>query len=132
MRFLLDTNICVYALNGNEIVLREIVSHRRPDLAVSSVSAAELHFGVENGRLAERHRLKLRKFLDAIDILEFTSIEAEVYGRLRASLTRAGTPIGELDTLIAAHAKALDLVLVTNNEREFRRVPGLRIENWAA
>lgn len=87
-------------------------------------------FGTSKSAKPKQARAKLDAFLRAFEILDFTSSEAEVYGELRARLEHAGTPIGPLDLLIAAHAKALDLVLVTANERELRRVPGLRVENW--
>jgi tRNA(fMet)-specific endonuclease VapC len=131
MRFLIDTNICVHAMHRKPGVIRAILSHRRPDMAISVVTEAELMFGTSKSATPAKARKKLDAFLAAFEILDFTSSEAEVYGALRTKLERAGTPIGPLDMLIAAHAKALDLVLVTANEREFRRVPGLRVENWA-
>jgi tRNA(fMet)-specific endonuclease VapC len=128
MRYMLDTNICVYAMKGSLAVKQHLLSHRRSEIAISVLTEAELRFG---GTRSEKRRVLLERMLAGCEILDFTSVEAEVYASLRAALERVGTPIGPLDLLIAAHAKALDLVLVTNNEREFRRVPGLRVENWA-
>ena len=95
------------------------------------VTEAELRFGaVKSGR--PHDTATLAAWLQRVQVLDLTSVEAEVYAAVRAILERAGQPIGPLDTMIAAHALAQDLILVTNNEREFRRVPGLRVENWAA
>src|SRR6266702_4691361 len=107
MRFLLDTNTCVYAMHRRPEVISAIMSRRRPDMAVSVVTEAELMFGVGKSSMPAKARAKLDNFLAAVEILDFTSAEAEVYGGLRATLERAGTPIGPLDLLIAAHAKAL-------------------------
>jgi len=131
MRFLLDTNICIHAMHGRQDVIREIMSHRRPDMAISVVTESELMFGAAKSASAARTKQKVGSFLAAFEVLDFTSTEAEVFGELRAQLERAGTPVGPFDTLIAAHAKARDLTLVTANEREFRGVPGLRVENWS-
>jgi tRNA(fMet)-specific endonuclease VapC len=131
MRFLLDTNVCVHAINRKESVIQRVLSHRRPEMVISAVSEAELRYGAAKSNAPHERNARLDRFLAAFEVLDFTPAEAEVYGDLRVRLERAGTPIGPLDTMIAAHAKALDLVLVTANEREFRRVPGLRVENWA-
>ncbi len=90
----------------------------------------ELHFGVAKSG-STRNLRALEKFLAPLDVLPFDEAAMRKYGKVRAHLERKGTPIGALDTLIAAHALALDVVLVTNNLREFKRVPGLRLENWA-
>jgi tRNA(fMet)-specific endonuclease VapC len=103
----------------------------RDEIAISAISEAELRFGIAK-RKNERLQKELDRFLEIHTVLEFSSDHVPEYARLRLHLERAGTPIGGMDMLIAAQAIALDLVLVTNNEREFRRVPGLKIENWAA
>jgi tRNA(fMet)-specific endonuclease VapC len=100
-------------------------------LGISSISVGELFFGAEKSGSA-RNRVALQHFLEPLEIADFDPVAAAVYGRLRNVLERAGTPIGPLDTQIAAHALALGVTLVTNNTREFSRVPGLRLENWAS
>ena len=100
------------------------------DIGVSSITAAELAFGVAKSRSA-RNRAALEGFLLPLEIAEFDLSAAFAYGDLRAELERRGEPIGPLDLQIAAHALSLKTILVTNNEREFRKVPGLTLENWA-
>jgi tRNA(fMet)-specific endonuclease VapC len=100
-------------------------------IAISSITLAELEFGVSNSKAYERNRNALFAFATLIDVLPFDIPASSEYGKVRASLEKKGTPIGALDTLIAAHAKSLDLTLVTNNTHEFRRVSGLSIEDWA-
>lgn len=130
-RFLLDTNICIYTIKQTPpTVIERLRQHAADALAISSITAAELHFGVAKSGSA-RNRLALSQFLSSLQILPFDHLAAGTYGDVRAHLERAGTPIGPLDTQIAAHALALGLTLVTNNTREFERVPGLRVENWA-
>ncbi|MCL2020128.1 MAG: type II toxin-antitoxin system VapC family toxin [Oscillospiraceae bacterium] len=129
MKYMLDTNTCVFAINGNTSVRsRFILEHG--DIAISTVVEAELWFGVENSMRPMKNAVSLRSFLATVEILPFDTLAAMEYGRIRAALKRAGTPIGLMDTLIAAHAKAAGLVCVTNNVREFGRVEGLAVEDW--
>ncbi len=132
MPYLLDTNICVYVIRGRrrEVVAR-FLQHDASDLFVSSVTTAELYFGMEKSDRRERNLETLETFLSPLVVTPFDQAAARRYGELRADLERRGLPIGPLDTLIAAHALSLGAVLVTNNVREFARVPGLRVENWA-
>lgn len=131
MRYLLDTNICIHIINRRPPhVLEHFDTLRAGDVGVSSITAAELAFGVAKSRSA-RNQAALEKFLAPLEIVSFGEEAVWHYGRLRAELERQGQPIGSLDTLIAAHALALDVTLVTNNREEFARVPGLRCENWA-
>ncbi|HYV44705.1 MAG TPA: type II toxin-antitoxin system VapC family toxin [Myxococcaceae bacterium] len=132
MKFLLDTDICIYALKQNPLVLRNLLSHERVDVAISVVTEAELRTGAAKSHSAAKTLRLVESFLRPLRIIDFTSEDAAAYASVRARLERAGTPIGPLDTLIAAHAIARKLTLVTNNGREFGRVPGLRVENWAA
>lgn len=128
---LLDTNICIYLINNRPAgVLARFRAHRAGEIGVSSVVAAELAFGVAKSGSA-RNRGALDMFLAPLDILPFDERCVWTYADLRAELERRGQPIGSLDTMIAAHALALDATLVTNNMREFSRVAGLRLENWA-
>lgn len=130
MRFLLDTNTCIYIINRKPpAVIERFRQLALGDVGVSSITAAELAFGVAKSGSA-RNRTALEKFLAPLEILPFGLDAVWAYGEVRSALERAGTPIGALDTLIAAHALAGRVTLVTNNLREFDRVAGLRCENW--
>ena len=131
MRYMLDTNICIYAIKHKPPeVIRKFLSLEPSDLCVSSITYAELMHGVEKSMAVERNRVAMMMFLSPISILDFDSYAAREYGIIRADLERKGTPIGPMDMLIAAHAKAEGLILVTNNTREFKRVEELEIEDW--
>ncbi len=133
MRYLLDTNICVYLINRKpqyEAVLRHMDGLAYNDILISAITIAELRYGVANSTKPEQNREKFESFIERFDIVDFDDAAAAAYGRIRTELKNAGTPIGPLDTLIAAHAASLKCTLVTNNVREFERVPGLKIENW--
>lgn len=132
MRFLLDTNICISALKQNPVVLARLLAERPIDIGLSVITEAELRTGAAKSASATKTRRLLENFLRPLTVLEFTSDDAIAYSAVRAKLERAGTPIGPLDTLIAAQAVARQLTLVSNNEREFNRIAGLRLENWAA
>jgi len=132
MKFLLDTDTCIYALKQNPTVLKHLLAQSREDIAVSVITEAELRTGAAKSTSAAKTLRLVENFLRPLGIVEFTSNDAASYAQVRAKLERAGTPIGPLDMLIAAQAVARKLVLVSNNEREFSRVAGLRIENWAS
>ena len=130
IRYLLDTNICIYVINAKPAtVLARFVEHEVDGLGISAITASELYWGVCKSGSA-RNRTTLEKFLSPLAVLDYDLGAARKYGELRAYLEQQGTPIGPLDQQIAAHALALDITLVTNNVREFERVPGLRLENW--
>ena len=130
-RFMLDTNICIELLrSGADQIASRMQKHEIDAIAISSITLAELQFGVVKSARPAHHETLLIEFCAPLAILPFDDRAATIYGRVRANLEQAGTPIGPLDTLIAAHALALDLTLVTNNEREFQRVRGLSAENW--
>ncbi|MFM2397821.1 MAG: hypothetical protein RLZZ144_1071 [Pseudomonadota bacterium] len=132
MIFMLDTNICIYVINSRPAsVLARFKQVQLGDIAISSVTAAELAFGVAKSGSA-RNRQALEMFLATLEILPFDESAIWHYGDLRADLERRGQPIGSLDTMIAAHALSTHTILVTNDTREFERVPNLRLENWAA
>jgi tRNA(fMet)-specific endonuclease VapC len=131
MRVLLDTDTCIYALKQREPVLRKLLATKRSDIAVSVITEAELRTGAAKSSSSAKTLRLVENFLRPLGILEFSSEDAIAYAQLRTRLERAGKPIGPLDLLIAAQAVARRLTLVSNNEREFSRVPGLRIENWA-
>ena len=129
---LLDTNICIYVINARPPqVLARFKQHRLGDIGVSSVVAAELAFGVAKSG-SVRNRQALEMFLAPLVMLPFDDAAVWVYGTLRVELERRGTPIGALDTLIAAHALSQRAQLVTHNTREFAQVPGLQLVDWAA
>ncbi|WP_461277715.1 type II toxin-antitoxin system tRNA(fMet)-specific endonuclease VapC [Acidithiobacillus sp.] len=133
MRYMLDTNICIYIMKRQppevESRLRDVAIG---DVSLSSVVLAELWYGVHRSQRPERNETALRDFLRFVNVLDWPSEAAAVYGAIRATLTRQGSPIGGNDLLIAAHAIHEGATLVTNNGREFERVPGLNLENWAA
>lgn len=131
MRFLLDTDICIYALKGHPAVLENLLAHSRADVAVSVISEAELRTGAAKSSSPSKTLQRVEAFLRPLTLVEYTSADTVSYAQVRARLERAGTPIGPLDTLIAAQAIARKLVLVTNNHREFGRVADLRLENWS-
>ena len=131
MRYMLDTNICIYVINARPPgVLERFRREQLGGIGVSSVTAAELAFGVAKSG-SSRNREALEMFLAPLEVLPFDDSVIWHYADLRAALERRGEPIGALDTMIAAHALASNTTLVTNNTREFSRVSGLRLENWA-
>ena len=132
MRFMLDTNTCVDLIRQrDDRILRRMQKLSPEDLCVSSITLSELEYGAAKSADPGRNRLALAKFMTPLTVVPYDDAVAPVYGRVRAQLERAGTPIGPLDTMIAAHALSLGLTVVTINEREFRRVSGLKVENWA-
>ena len=131
MRYMLDTNICIFIIkNRPENVIRKFMEHEQEDICISSITYAELVHGVEKSQAKEKNRIALMLFLSEIQIIPFDDMAGQVYGVIKTDLQKKGTPIGPLDTLIAAHAKALNYTLVTNNIREFVRVEGLKLEDW--
>ncbi len=132
MRYMLDTDICIYTINERPAaVLRAFRQFQSTGLGISSVTATELFFSVARTG-SQRNLDALRRFIATLEVAPFDAQAAEVSGSMRAWLAAQGTPIGPYDSLIAAHAHALGVALVTNNTREFERVPGLKVVNWAA
>ncbi len=133
MTHLLDTNICIYLIKEQpESVVRQMQSKEIEQVGISTITLSELEYGVAKSQYTERNRVALIEFLTPFRILDFDQAAAHEYGRIRTFLEEKGQLIGPMDLLIAAHAIARNLVLVTNNEREFQRVAALKIENWAA
>lgn len=131
MKYMLDTNICIYTIKHKPPeVIKNFLKHNPDDMCISSITYAELMRGVEKSQAVERNRMALTLFLSALTILPFDYYAAEEYGKVHAELERKGTPIGPMDMLIAGHARAEELVLVTNNTREFFRVENLEVEDW--
>ena len=132
MKFMLDTNICIYAMkNKPEIVQQKINQNIQQGLCISSITLAELEHGVQKSINKATNAANLKNFVQIISILPFDKESAVEYGKICAYLQKNGTPIGPFDTLIAAHALSKNLTLITNNVREFERVPDLKFENWA-
>lgn len=131
MRYLLDTNICIYIANRKPpAVLARLQSLKAGDVGMSVITYFELVFGAEKSQHREADLQRIQDLERHIPVLPLDSKAGRHYGQLRAELQRKGSPIGAYDLLIAAHALSLDLTLVTNNAREFRRVPHLMAENW--
>jgi tRNA(fMet)-specific endonuclease VapC len=133
MRWMLDINICIAMIRAKPPqLLRRFQTKAIGQVGTSTLVLAELEFGVALSSTPERNREALEAFSVSLDVAPFDVAAARSYGPLRARLAAAGTPIGPLDTLIAAHALALDVTLVTHNTKEFRRVKGLQVEDWLA
>ena len=131
MKYMLDTNICIYAIKHKpDIVIKKFLSHDPEEICISAITYAELMHGVEKSMAVEKNRVAMSLFLSPITILQFDERAAEEYGRIKAELEKKVTPIGPMDTLIAGHARSSGLILVTNNTREFSRVVGLAVEDW--
>lgn len=131
MLYMLDTDICIYTIKKRPDRIIEKIQRLDPkDVGISSITMAELQFGAEKSTKTNESRQALDKFAAPFQILRFDEHAALHYGRIRAFLEKAGTPIGAMDLLIAAHARSLPITLVTNNVREFERVPGLSVERW--
>lgn len=129
--YLLDTNICIYAMKGKYPVLTEKLFQTPPDqVAVSSVTVSELEYGAAKSKWGTRTRIRMQLFLSAFTVLPFTERDAVLSGRLRAELAMRGTPIGPYDIMIAAQGISRNLVVVTHNTDEFSRVPDICLEDW--
>jgi len=130
--YLLDSNICIYIINGRpKNVVQKIKEYNPPEIKLSSISMAELEYGVSKSDDRDKNRKALIHFASAFDIVNFDDDDAEIYGLIRADLERKGQVIGPYDMQIAAQAISRNMILVTNNVKEFIRVKNLKIENWA-
>ena len=131
MKYMLDTNICIYIIKKHPIhVLNHLKKQNISDICLSSITLAELEYGVQKSERKVQNGLALAEFLSPIEIMPFDEVAAIEFGKIRSNLEKKGKLIGEYDLMIAAHAIALDLILVTNNIKEFKRVTDLKIENW--
>lgn len=129
--FLIDTNICIYLIKNKYDYLHEKVEKEGSDkIAVSAITVAELEFCIAKSKYPESNKLALLEFLAPFEIIPFTELDCESFGELRAYLNQKGTPIGPYDLQIAAQCLSRDLTLVSNNIKEFERVPNLKYENW--
>ncbi|HPG54751.1 MAG TPA: PIN domain-containing protein [Smithellaceae bacterium] len=130
--YLLDTNICIFAINKKTPQLINTINKKsKHDIYISSLTIAELEFGVENSQYVEKNRVALLKFISLFRILPFDDEDAVCYGKLKTKLKKKGEIIGPIDMLLAAQALSKDLIFVTNNADEFSRVDGLKIEDWS-
>ena len=132
LRYMLDTNICIFTIKNKPQVVREAFNRYHGQLAISTVTLMELIYGAEKSAAPERNLAIVEGFAARLDVLDYDIQGAAHTAQLRAELAKAGTPIGPYDRMIAGHARARGLTLVTNNLREFQRVPGLRVEDWVA
>ena len=131
MKWMLDTDTCIALINRQpRALIKRLQTKAVGDVGISSITLAELRHGVAKSTRRDQNRAALDRFLLPLDIAAFDDLAADLYGTVRADLETAGTPIGPLDTLIAGHAVSLNVVLVTHNVAEFRRVTGLRLEDW--
>lgn len=131
MKYLLDTNICVFVIRQKpQRVVQRFQQQQPDDLAISTVTLAELRYGADKSSDPNKNHAALDAFLAPLEVTPFDADAAERYGRVRADLEGRGVPIGPLDTMIAAHALSLNVPLVTNNTREFSRVAGLTVQDW--
>lgn len=130
MRYMLDTNIYIIKNKAKKVII-ELKRHKPSEICVSAINYAELTHGVEKSMAVEKNRLALALLFSNIEVLNFDIKAAIHYGKIRAYLEKQGTPIGPLDMMIAAHAMSLGYTVVTNNIKEFERVPDLKLENWA-
>ncbi|MFP3041820.1 type II toxin-antitoxin system VapC family toxin [Treponema primitia] len=130
--YLLDTNICIYSIKKKSPgILKKLQKNRKNGLAISTITLAELEFGNENSLYKEKNKIALMEFLSIIDIKPFDERAAKEYGAIRKNLKDRKCLIGPLDMLIGAHAKSLNMTLITNNTAEFERITGLELEDWS-
>jgi len=133
MRFLLDTNTCIYIIKRKPLqVLEKVQTLDISDVGISSITVAELEYGVYKSQRQEQNKLALTHFLLPLEILPFDERATQTYGRIRAELQSQGVVIGSMDMLIASQAISFGLILVTNNARELSRIPELVLENWVS
>ena len=131
MIYIIDTNICIYLINKkHEYLLKKFESFKRSEITVSAVTVAELEYGIAKSLYPEKNRLALVEFISSFEIIPFKNEDTQSFGLIRAYLNKNGTPIGPYDLQIAAQCLTRNLILVTNNEKEFKRIPNLKIENW--
>jgi tRNA(fMet)-specific endonuclease VapC len=130
LQYMLDTDICIYLNKKHPVRLLERFNRRAGQIGVSTVTVAELYFGAEKSQRREENYKALDGFFSGLEVLPFSRQAALHLAQVRVELEKVGSPIGPYDLLIGAHARSEGLALVTNNEREFRRIPGLAVENW--
>ena len=133
MNYFLDTNICIYLINKRPAdLMAKFMQYEPYEIGISTVVISELQYGVSKSGRPKQNQKRLDTFLSPFQIVDYDQDAAKAYGDIRAALEKAGTPIGREDLLIAAHALSAGVPIVTNNDREFKRVPNLIVENWVA
>ena len=131
MKFMLDTNTCIYIIKRKPSnVIERFIQTEISQIGISSITLSELSCGVSKSSKPEQNQLALAQFIAPLEIMPYGDEAAQYYGDLRTHLEKQGTPIGSLDMLIAAHALSIGCTLVTNNEKELIRIPNLKIDNW--
>ena len=130
LKYMLDTNIVIYTIKNRPEKVRKVFKQHAGQMAISAITLGELIYGAEKSAQPERNLADVEAFAARLEVLAFDETAAAHFGQLRAELAKAGKPIGPYDQMIAGHARSLGLILVTNNMKEFKRVPGLRIVNW--
>lgn len=130
VKYLLDTNIVIYVIKRRPIDVLSTFNLHATRMAISVITLSELMHGVEKSSQPEKNLRVVEDFCSRLDVLDYTPKAAQHYGAIRAQLEKIGQPIGVNDLHIAAHARSEGLIMVTNNEREFNKVPGLQLENW--
>ncbi len=131
MKYLIDTNICIYITNKRPAkVIKKFRQFEMGEIGTSTITVSELQYGVTKSEHREVNQQRLQEFLAPLEILNYDGMAAKAYGDIRFQLEKSGQPIGPLDLLIAAHALSRNLILVTNNETEFRRIENLKVVNW--
>ncbi len=132
LKYMLDTNICIFTIKNRPQKVREVFTRHHGQMCISTVTLMELIYGAEKSMNPERNLAIVEGFAARLDVLRYDQDAAAHTGQLRAELARLGKRIGPYDQMIAGHARSQGLIVVTNNSREFDRVPGLRIEDWVA
>ncbi len=130
LRYMLDTDICIYVIKRHPPKLRERFNRFAEQLCISSISLAEMVYGAEKSAQREKNLQAIDNFCARLAVLAFTPTAAANFGQMRADVERLGQPVGSFDMLIGTHARAEGLIVVTNNVREFGRLPGIDVENW--
>ena len=131
MKYLIDTNICIYVMNKRpKKIIQKFKQFEPGEIGISTITVSELQYGIAKSKHQEKNQLRLREFLVPLEILDYDEEAAEAYGDIRFQLEKRGRPIGPLDLLIAAQAASRGLILVTNNDKEFNRIKKVKVENW--
>lgn len=131
LKYMLDTNIIIYTIKNKPQIVREAFKAHYGQVCISTVTLMELIYGAEKSSNPERNLADVEGLAARLDVLNYDDIAAAHTGQIRAELAKAGKPIGPYDQMIAGHARSRGLIIVTNNEKEFKRVPGTRVDNWA-
>ncbi|AHZ70231.1 MULTISPECIES: tRNA(fMet)-specific endonuclease VapC [Pseudomonas] len=130
IKFMLDTNICIFTIKNKPQIVREAFNLHDGQLCISAITLMELIYGAEKSATPEKNLAVIEGFTARLEVFPFDNEAAAHTGMIRSELAKAGTPIGPYDQMIAGHARSRGLIVVTNNLREFERVPGLRVEDW--